>query len=70
MFVIREKNISEKQAIVEGVFHQMEDPFGAVMVLGNDIVDALVGVEASGEKGGDECAVGSGGFDHDEIKLV
>lgn len=47
--VVGEVYFSKKPTIVEGVFHEPGDPFRATMVLGDDVVDGLVGVKAKSE---------------------
>jgi len=67
--VVGEKHIAMQLTVVEGIFHEAEEPFGTVVVLGDDVVDAFVVVEGLGEEMGDERAVLGLGFEHNGIKL-
>jgi len=67
--IVGQVYVSKKPAIVEGIFHQTGDPFRAAMVLGNDIVDRLVGVKTKGKHAYYLFFVFGLGLKHDEANL-
>ena len=67
--VVGEKYVAMELTVVEGIFHEPEEPSGPAAILGNDVVDAFIVVKTLGEQVCDEWAVFGLGFEHNGIKL-
>jgi hypothetical protein len=52
--VVGEIHVAMKLTVIEGIFHEPEEPFAPVAILGDDVVDAFIVVEGLSEELGDE----------------
>lgn len=55
--VVRQKYLAEKHAVIERILHKMQYPVHTPPVLRNDVIDALVVVEAPRKHSGDKRSV-------------